>query len=91
MKMKFTELLTAASLPPLLLLATIACSAGCENTEKVLDVETPSGQVEVERNRDTGAIGVEATEKDDQLIDSDVPGADVEVNRDDATGDVEVE
>ena len=89
--MKLTELLTAVSLPPLVLLAAIACSAGCENTEKVLDVETPRGQVEVERNRDTGAIKVEAAEDEDQIIDSDVPGADVEVNRDDETGAVKIE
>jgi hypothetical protein len=47
--------------------------------------------VEVERDRDTGAIGVDAAEDEDQLIDSDVPGADVEVNRDQDTGEVEVE
>jgi hypothetical protein len=32
---------------------------GCERKEKVLDVETPGGQVEVERNIDTGAVDVE--------------------------------
>lgn len=32
---------------------------GCERKEKVLDVETPGGDVEVERNLDTGAVDVE--------------------------------
>jgi hypothetical protein len=89
--MKISELLTAVSLPPILLGLVIACSAGCENKETVLDVETPEGQVEVERDRDTGALDVQATEDDDQLLDSDIDGADVEVNRDDKTGDVDVE
>jgi hypothetical protein len=89
--MKLNELLTAVSLPPILLGLAMLFALGCENKETVLDVETPSGQVEVERDRDTGAVDVQATEKDDQLIDSDVAGADVEVNRDDETGDVDVE
>jgi hypothetical protein len=89
--MKISELLTALSLPPILLGLAMLFAAGCDNKETVLDVETPEGQVEVERDRDTGAIGVDAAEDEDQLIDSDIPGADVEVNRDDKTGDVEVE
>jgi len=32
---------------------------GCERKEKVLDVETPGGDVEVERNIDTGAVDVQ--------------------------------
>ncbi len=32
---------------------------GCERKEKVIDVETPGGDVEVERNIDTGAVDVE--------------------------------
>ncbi|MGD9632972.1 MAG: hypothetical protein AB7G28_14670 [Pirellulales bacterium] len=32
---------------------------GCERKEKVIDVETPGGNVEVERNVDTGAVEVE--------------------------------
>jgi hypothetical protein len=34
-------------------------SIGCDQNEKVLDVETPDGEVEVERNRDTGDVDVE--------------------------------
>jgi hypothetical protein len=89
--MKISELLTAVSLPPILLGIAIAFAAGCENKETILDVETPEGQVEVERDRDTGAIDVQATEDEDQVLDSDVSGADIEVNRDDDTGDIKVE
>lgn len=32
---------------------------GCERKETVIDVETPGGEVEVERNVDTGAVDVE--------------------------------
>lgn len=89
--MKISELLTAISLPPILLGVAILFSMGCENKETLLEVETPEGQVEVERNLDTGEIDVQATEDEDQLIDSDAAGADVEVNRDDETGEVDVE
>jgi hypothetical protein len=90
--MKIRELLTAAALPPILLGLAMLFSLGCENKEKILDVETPSGQVEVERNRDTGAVDIQATEKEDQVLDVDTPGgADVEVNRDKDSGDVSVE
>jgi hypothetical protein len=89
--MKISELLTALSLPPILLGLAILFSAGCENKETVLDLETPEGQVEVERDRDTGDLSVDAAEDEDQLIDSDVSGVDVEVNRDKESGDVEVE
>jgi len=32
---------------------------GCERKEKVIDIETPGGDVEVERNKDTGRVDVE--------------------------------
>lgn len=32
---------------------------GCERKEKVIDVETPGGDVEVERDQDTGKVEVE--------------------------------
>jgi hypothetical protein len=32
---------------------------GCERKEKVLDIETPATDVEVERNLDTGEVDVE--------------------------------
>lgn len=89
--MKISEILTACSLPPMLLGAAILVSLGCENKEKVLDVETPNGQLEIERDRDTGEVDVDATRKKDTIIDIDTPGADIEINRDRETGGVEVE
>lgn len=86
--MKISELLTAVSLPPALVALAFVSTAGCENKETLLDVETPSGQVEVEEDQDTGAIDVDAMSDDETLLDSDVPGADVEVTRDQETGDV---
>jgi hypothetical protein len=89
--MKLSELIAAISLPPIVLGLAIVCAAGCENKETVLDVETPRGQVEVERDRDTGEVDVQATRDEDQVLDSDAPGVDVEINRDKDTGKVEVE
>ncbi len=89
--MKFCELLTACSLPPMLLSIAMLVSIGCENKEKVVDIEGSRGQLEVERDRDTGEIDVDATKKEDSVIDIDTPGADFEINRDKDTGDVEVE
>lgn len=89
--MKSSELFAACSLPPMLLAVAMLVSLGCENKEKVLDLETPGGQVEVERDRDTGAVDIDANRKDESIIDIDTPGADVEINRDRDTGDVEVE
>jgi hypothetical protein len=40
-----------------------ASFTGCERKERVLDVETPSGQLEVNRNVDSGAVEVEVEEK----------------------------
>ncbi len=39
--------------------------SGCERKEKVLDVETPSGEVEVERDPETGNTDVEVNTDDD--------------------------
>ena len=88
--MKLNELVTACSLPPIVLGLAMVFSAGCENKEKVLDVEGPNGGVEIERNRDTGEVDVDVQNKD-TVLDSDVPGADVEIERDKDTGDVDVE
>ena len=46
----------------LLLAAAPLTMTGCERTEEVLDVETPEGEVEVEKNLDTGATEVETDE-----------------------------
>ena len=36
---------------------------GCERKEKVLDIETPNTDVEVQRNIDTGEVEVETNRK----------------------------
>ena len=41
------------------LLGLVSLTAGCERKEKVLDIETPEGSIEVERSRDTGEIEIE--------------------------------
>jgi hypothetical protein len=79
--MKLNEIFAAVSLAPLVLGVAIACSAGCENKDKVLEVDTPEGEVDVTRDRDTGEIDVDATDEDDKLLDIDTDGADVEINR----------
>ena len=47
---------------------TICCGMcvfnGCERKERVLDVETPEGELEVDRNIDTGEVEVNVTDKD---------------------------
>jgi hypothetical protein len=35
---------------------------GCERKEKILDIETPRGEIEVERSIDTGEVDVEVNE-----------------------------
>ena len=76
---------------PLLALAlAVAGGVGCESKEKVLEVDTPRGNVEVNRDRDTGEVDVDATD-DDKVLDIDTEGADVEITRDRDSGSVEVE
>ncbi|EMI46832.1 signal peptide protein [Rhodopirellula sp. SWK7] len=36
--------------------------AGCDNKETVLDIDTPDGGVEVERDRDDGALSIDVDE-----------------------------
>ena len=79
--MKISELLTACSLPPVLLGIAMLVSVGCENKEKVLEVETPNRTLEVERDRDTGDVEVEVVKKDDKAFDISAGGVDVEVNK----------
>jgi hypothetical protein len=79
--MKLSELLTACSLPPMLLGMVMLVSVGCENKEKVLEVETPNRTLEVERDRDTGDVEVQVDTKDDKAVDISAGGVDVEVNK----------
>lgn len=45
--------------------ATLFMFSGCERKEKVLDIETPGGEVEVERDPETGDTDVEVNTDDD--------------------------
>jgi hypothetical protein len=89
--MKVRELFAAFVLPQLVLGLVVAFTLGCDNKETVLDVETPGGEVEVERDRDTGDVDVDATDNDDKLIDINTPGADVEVDREDDGDGIDVD
>ncbi len=48
----------------LLAFATALATLACDRKEKVLDVDTPGGGIEVERDKDTGAIDVEVEDKE---------------------------
>ena len=57
-----------------------ALTVGCDNKETLLDVNTPGGGVEVERDRDTGAVDVDVHDNE-RILDVDAPGTNVEVTR----------
>jgi hypothetical protein len=42
-----------------LVLGSLVTSIGCERREKVIDVETPAGEIEVERSTDSGKVDVD--------------------------------
>ena len=42
-----------------LLCGSLSGFAGCNRKEKLIDIETPAGEIEVERSKDTGKIDVE--------------------------------
>jgi hypothetical protein len=73
--MKLQEIITAFTLPLGILALIGAITLGCENKEKVLEIEGPNGGgVEVERDRGTGAVEVDAHDADDKLIDIETKG-----------------
>ena len=48
----------------LLLISTcLLASAGCNRKEKVLDVKTPGGGIEVERDKKTGDVDIQVEDK----------------------------
>lgn len=51
--------------------------AGCERKEKILDIEAPGVDIEVERTR----RGVEVETGRDKAVDIEAPGVDIEVRR----------
>ncbi|HYO26390.1 MAG TPA: hypothetical protein VEQ85_15725 [Lacipirellulaceae bacterium] len=79
--MKVKEFLTAFTMPFGILGLIAAITLGCENKETILDVEGPDGGgVEVQRDRDDGAVGVDVN--DGEGIDIDAPDTSVDINRD---------
>lgn len=42
-----------------LLCLSIAGLIGCEQNEKVIDIETPAGDIQVERSKDSGKLDVD--------------------------------
>jgi hypothetical protein len=42
-------------------LATGAVLVGCDDKESIVDIDTPNGGVEVERDRDDGGISVDVS------------------------------
>lgn len=57
---------------PTLFVQTLACAlfavipmtlTGCDNKEKVLDVEAPGVDIEVDKDRDSGAVDIEVDKK----------------------------
>jgi hypothetical protein len=42
----------------------MAAFSGCERKERVVDIQTPGGDLEVNRNVDTGEVEVNVTDKD---------------------------
>ncbi len=54
--------------------ASASVFGGCERKEKILDIETPRGEIEVERSKETGRVDVE--------VNRDRPNGGVEVNVD---------
>lgn len=61
MKCEFFEGLSSVAMALLFcgVLIMPATIVGCAEKETILDVETPRGEVEVERDVDTGAVDVE--------------------------------
>lgn len=54
------KLLTPTMVGCALLLGTAATQVGCDQKETILDVETPGGELEVEQDKETGEVDVEA-------------------------------
>ncbi|QEG00639.1 hypothetical protein Mal15_47100 [Stieleria maiorica] len=44
------------------LIALVACVSGCQQKETLLDVDTPNGGVEIQRDKDGGNVTVEIGE-----------------------------
>lgn len=79
------EIATAFVMPPMLMALALAAalSLGCDKKETVLDVKGPrGGSIEVERDKETGAVDVDVQDDDDIVDVEREPdgGVDVDVN-----------
>ncbi|MCW1921163.1 hypothetical protein OKA05_01270 [Luteolibacter arcticus] len=43
--------------------SSLLASVGCDRKEKVLDVKTPGGGIEIERDKKTGDVDIKVEEK----------------------------
>lgn len=59
--MKYFRSLTMRIGAVCLFAASLTAFSGCEQKEKVLDVETPRGEIEVERDPETGDTDIDVT------------------------------
>jgi hypothetical protein len=59
--MSIKPILTTSTLFSALALGML-CFTGCERKEKILDIETSRGEIEVERSVDTGEVDVDVNE-----------------------------
>ena len=67
---------------PCLLLAVaglVPFSAGCEKKKKIIDIEAPGVDVEVNKTKD--GIEIEAGKKNKKVLDIEAPGIDLEVRK----------
>ncbi len=88
--MKANELIAALALPQFILGLAALLTLGCDSKETLLEVDTPRGGVEIERDRDTGDVDVDVN-RDKKVLDVDTPGADVNITRDPDNGGVNVD
>jgi hypothetical protein len=58
-KMRITKIAARYFLTMAACTGMIAGLTGCERKEKILDIETPGGDIEVERSTDTGKVDVD--------------------------------
>ena len=57
--MSWSKLRHVSTSATLMLLFSVMALSGCERKEKVLDIETPAGDIEVERSKESGKIDVD--------------------------------
>ena len=55
------------------LVAAVCMLAGCEKKEKVLDIDTPAGGIEIEKSDNNIKIEIKSKEKDGSSVEIDIP------------------